>query len=79
MKQKIIQGLKYIGIFCIYFLIQYQFINAGWFATDELDVMTGGKAIASGYQLYGDFLSQHMPFTYYLSAVFDALGNRCFL
>lgn len=73
-KQKIITGLQYVGIFLIYFIVQYRFLNVTWFGTDELDVMAGGKAIASGYQLYGDFLSQHMPFSYYLSAVFDALG-----
>lgn len=68
---------KYIqyGLICfIYFVIQFKFLNDMWFVTDELDIMVGGKAIANGFQLFGDFFSQHMPFSYYISAIFDLLG-----
>lgn len=67
---------KYFLIFCLYFIVQYKFLNAEWFGTDELDVMMGGKSISSGYLLYGDFFSQHMPFSYYLSAIFDFFGAK---
>lgn len=66
--------LQYLVIFLIYFIIQFRFLNDTWFITDELDIMLGGKAIANGYQLYGDFLSQHMPISYYISAVFEMFG-----
>lgn len=72
-----LKGKKYLQyglIFLIYFVVQLKFLNSMWFVTDELDIMVGGKSIANGYQLFGDFISQHMPFSYYISALFDALG-----
>lgn len=74
MKKRIKLFIIYIVIFGIYFILQSKFIHNEWFGTDELDIMTGGKAISNGYSLYDDFLSQHMPFSYYISAVFDSLG-----
>lgn len=68
--------LQYILVFLLFFVVQYKFVNGIWFETDELDVMLGGKTIASGYQLYSDFASQHMPFSYYISAFFDLLGAK---
>lgn len=63
------------GYFILLFVMQMKNLNAAWFGIDELDIMLGGKAIANGYILYRDFASQHMPFSYYLAAVFDLLGN----
>ena len=74
MKNDLKTKFKYFFAFCIYFVMQCKFLNYKWFETDELDVMMGGKAIANGYTLYDDFLSQHMPFSYYISAVFDFFG-----
>ncbi len=72
--KKFISKLKYWGLFGFYFLLQLGSLNGTWFTTDELDIMLGGKCIANGYQLYGDFSSQHMPMSYYISALFDCLG-----
>lgn len=66
--------LCYILICIVYFLLQTKFLSDMWFDTDELDIMVGGMSISHGYQLYKDFLSQHMPFTYYLSAFFWTIG-----
>lgn len=60
-------------VFC-YFILQYKFVNDMWFGTDELDVMIIGKGIARGQLLYVDAISQHMPFSYYISALFYKLG-----
>lgn len=65
---------KYIGLFVFFFIIQYKFLSIDWFGTDELDIFLGGKTIAKGYMLYEDFLSQHMPVSYYFSALFELLG-----
>ena len=62
--------------FIIYFLLQYKFVNDAWFGTDELDIMALGKGIAHGQLLYRDALSQHMPFSYYISAFFDYIGFK---
>lgn len=75
-KGKIWSYLQYIFVFLLFFVVQFKFVNDTWFGTDELDVMLGGKTIASGYQLYSDFSSQHMPFSYYISALFDILGAK---
>ena len=37
-------------------------------------VHRAGKGIASGYRLYNDFVSQHMPVSYYISALFYLPG-----
>ena len=72
------EGIKnifgYIMLFLIYLFMQLKFLNYNWFPSDEQDIMLGGKAIARGYELYKDFLSQHMPFSYYLSALFECFG-----
>ena len=54
--------------------LQLKFINDMWFGTDELDIMVLGKAIARGRLLYVDIFSQHMPISYYISALFYKLG-----
>ncbi len=58
----------------LYFALQLKFINDMWFGTDELDIMVLGKAIARGRLLYVDIFSQHMPISYYISALFYKLG-----
>lgn len=73
-KRKIDVNWKYIGLFVFFFIIQYKFLSIDWFGTDEIDIFLGGKTIAKGYMLYQDFLSQHMPVSYYFSAIFELLG-----
>ena len=65
---------QYIGVFLLFLLLQLKYLNYPWFPSDEQDIMQGGKAIARGFALYKDFLSQHMPVSYYISAVFELLG-----
>lgn len=74
LKGKLNINWKYIGMFVFFFVIQYKFLAEMWFGTDELDVFLGGKSIARGYLLYADFISQHMPGAYYISALFELLG-----
>ena len=63
-----------VCLFCFYFIMQLKFVDDAWFGSDELDVFLLGKAITRGQLLYKDALSQHMPFTYYFSALFYKLG-----
>ncbi len=64
----------FFALFCFYFILQLKFVNDMWFGTDELDIMVLGKAIARGRLLYVDIFSQHMPISYYISALFYKLG-----
>lgn len=74
-KRKRVCGLlKCVGIFLVYFLLEIKFMNDSWFPSDEQDIMQGGKALARGFLLYRDYLSQHMPVSYYLSALFEIFG-----
>ncbi len=41
---------------------------------DEIDNIYGGILIADGGELYRDYITQHMPFGYYICAVFSFLG-----
>lgn len=66
----------YIAIFALFFLAACRYAHGAYFGTDELDIMVGGKSIASGYRLYNDFTSQHMPISYYISAFFDLIGFK---
>lgn len=68
--------IQYGLVFLIYFVVQLKFINDSWFVPDELDIMLGGKSIAKGFQLFSGFYSQHMPFSYYISAIFDLFGAK---
>ncbi len=68
--------LKYILLFLLYFSMEYLLLSAQWFPSDELDIMIAGRDMADGYQLYTDYSSQHMPFSYYISAFFSLLGAR---
>lgn len=74
MKKKSLKMLVFS--FLLYFVAQFKFLNDSWFGTDELDIMVLGKSIARGHLLYKDLCSQHMPFSYYISALFDFLGFR---
>ncbi len=65
---------KYLVLFLIYFILQLKAINQNYFDSDEFDIFVGGEAIWRGAWLYRDFFSQHMPFSYYISAVFWLLG-----
>lgn len=73
-KNKIKQILFWACVCIIYFIMQLSFLNDAWFGTDELDIMVIGRDIARGLHLYKDAFSQHMPFSYYLSALFNLLG-----
>lgn len=66
-------------VFLIYFIIQLKFLNDMWFGTDELDIMVLGRGVARGLDLYTEIFSQHMPFSYYLSAIFNLLGANSVL
>ena len=68
--------LKYILLFLLYFSMEYLLLSAQWFPSDELDIMIAGRDLTDGYQLYTDYSSQHMPFSYYISAFFSLLGAR---
>ena len=68
--------IRFFILFIIYFILQFKFVNDGWFATDELDVMAGGMTVGKGYDVYKYFYSQHMPFSYYISAIFYLLGAK---
>lgn len=41
---------------------------------DEADNILGGMSIARGHDIYKAYFSQHVPFAYYLSAIFTLLG-----
>lgn len=58
----------------VIFLGMYRYIGEFVFDTDEGDVFAGGMAIAHGIPLYKEYLSQHMPFSYFVSAVFWVFG-----
>lgn len=60
----------------VYFCMLMSFVNDTWFESDELDIMINGQDIAKGRLLYRDIVSQHMPFTYYISALFYLAGAR---
>lgn len=74
MNKKNTKIIKFVCLVVVYFLLQIKFINDEWFGTDELDIMVLGKGIARGQLLYVDAISQHMPFSYYISAFFYKLG-----
>ena len=68
--------LLYLLLFLLYFSLEYLLLPTQWFGSDELDIMIAGRDLADGYQLYTDYSSQHMPFSYYISAFFALLGAR---
>lgn len=71
--------LSCLGVFVLYLILQLKFLGGAIFDPDEIDIMLGGKTITKGYLLYRDFLSQHMPISYYISAIFHLLGAKTVL
>lgn len=61
-------------IWLLFFLGMYRYIGEFVFDTDEGDVLAGGMAIVHGIPLYKEYLSQHMPFSYFVSAFFWFFG-----
>lgn len=49
-------------------------IGSDAFWSDEGDIFSGGVSVAKGFTLYSEFVSQHMPFSYYIAALFYLLG-----
>ncbi len=75
MNKKVLKkSMVYIATAILYFLLLVTFVNTTWFESDELDIMINGRGIARGQLLYTDLASQHMPFTYYISALFYKIG-----
>lgn len=66
--------VELLGLMLCYCIMQLKFVNDAWFGTDELDIMLLGKGIGKGQLLYVDAISQHMPISYYISALFYKLG-----
>ena len=61
--------------FLYVFFLYYSLLSRPYFI-DELDVFFGGYAISKGKALYASFLSQHMPFSYYIAAIMALCGAR---
>ncbi len=62
-----------IGIFLGMFFVLFVLIGKVSFV-DEIDNFVGGMLVAAGDDVYAIHTSQHMPFMYYLCAIFRALG-----
>lgn len=60
--------------FIFIFLCYYRYVKVMFFDTDEGDIFAGGFALSKGFLLYKDFLSQHTPISYFVSAFFHLLG-----
>lgn len=74
-RQRVLQAV----ILCwVLFFMLLAYFGQPRFITDEGDVFYVGKGIACGQLLYRDIISQHMPFTYYIAAVFYLLGARTY-
>ncbi len=70
---------QFIGMIVFYFIVQLKFLNDMWFSTDELDIMVLGRGLSRGMELYTEMFSQHMPFSYYISALFYLMGANSVL
>lgn len=57
----------------VYYFLQQGILNIDTF-TDENDNIRGGMMIAQGKVIYRDYITQHMPFMYYLCGIFALLG-----
>lgn len=59
-------------------MLIYFFLHTGcldiYEFTDENDNIRGGIIVADGGVIYKDYVTQHMPFMYYLCAIFSKLG-----
>lgn len=63
-----------IGIFFVFLFIQLKYMYDVWFDPDELDIYTVAFEMVKGKVLYRDIPSQHMPWTYIISAFFYIIG-----
>lgn len=61
-----------ILLFCLFFSFYMPFMSGEEFQ-DELDVFIIGNEVAHGAEMYKVTVSQHMPFSYYFSAVITLL------
>ena len=61
-----------ILLFCTFFSFYMPFMKGEEFM-DELDVFIIGNEVAHGAEMYKVTVSQHMPFSYYISAVITLL------
>ena len=57
----------------VYYFLQQGILNIYTF-TDENDNIRGGMMIAQGSVIYRDYITQHMPFMYYLCGLFALMG-----
>lgn len=69
-KDRIVQTM---AVMLVYYFLQQGILNIHTFI-DENDNIRGGMMIAKGNVLYRDYITQHMPFMYYLCGVFALLG-----
>ncbi|MDO4621153.1 MAG: hypothetical protein Q4B09_11110 [Lachnospiraceae bacterium] len=58
----------------LFFAVLLAFRNVAFFSSDEGELFYKGFAMANGRLLYRDLVSQHMPFPYYLAALFASFG-----
>ncbi len=61
--------------FLFVFFLYWSLLSEPYF-TDEQDVFYGAYHLAKGREIYRSFLSQHMPFSYYLVAPIALCGAR---
>ncbi|MBP3720902.1 MAG: hypothetical protein J6J41_06185, partial [Clostridia bacterium] len=69
--EKAMPAIFFLFVFFLYF----SFLSEPYF-TDEQDVFFGAYNVIKGQDIYRAFLSQHMPFSYYLAAPIALLGAR---
>lgn len=63
-------------LFAFFMILQLRRVDEQYFAPDELDIFDTAFEMFRGRKLYTDITSQHMPFAYYFSLLFYALGAR---
>ncbi len=68
-----INFVKLIGLYIVFFSLLFAFRHRMVFI-DENDNFLGGIIVASGGDIYKNFISQHMPLMYYITAIFRILG-----
>ena len=61
--------------FLFVFFLYFSLLSEPYF-TDEQDVFYGAYHVIKGQDIYRSFLSQHMPFSYYLTAPIALCGAR---
>lgn len=73
-----LETLGALGALMAYFTVRCRYLVVDYFV-DEADNLAGGRFIAEGYTLYGDFFSHHFPFPYWwLAAAFKLFGLSVF-